>query len=59
MAGRPEKKRPVDRLRRQWEDNIKMNLQGVGFGFVDLVDLAQDRCRWRALVNAVMNLRVP
>jgi hypothetical protein len=43
----------------RWEDNIEMDLQGVGCGGIDRIDLAQDRDRWRALVNAVMNLRVP
>ena len=46
-------------LRRRWEDNIKMDLQEVGCGVVDWIELAQDRDRWRALVNAAMNLRVP
>jgi len=53
-----ERKRPLGRPRRRWEDNIKMNLQKVGYGDTDWIDLAQDRDRWRVLVNAVMNLRV-
>ena len=59
LVGKPEGKRPLGRPRRRWEDNIKMNLQEVGFRSVDWTELAQDRdSRW-ALVNAVMNLRVP
>ena len=58
-VGKPEEKRPLARLRRRWEDNIKMDLQEVGFGGMDWIELAQDRNRWRVLVNAVMNLRVP
>jgi hypothetical protein len=58
LVGRPEGRRPLGRPRRRWEDNIKMDLQDVGWG-MDLIELAQDRDRWRALVNAVMNLRVP
>ena len=57
--GKPEGKRPLGRLRRRWEDNIAMDLQEVGCGGMDWIDLAQDRDRWQALVNAVMNLRVP
>ena len=57
--GKPEGKRPLGRSRRRWEDNIKMDLQEVGCGVMDWVELAQDRYRWRALVNAVMKLRVP
>ena len=56
--GKPQGKRPLERPRRRWEDNIKMDLQEVGCGGVDWIELAQDRDRWRALVNAVMNLRV-
>jgi hypothetical protein len=56
--GRPKGRRPLGRPRRRWEDNIKMDLQDVGWG-MDWIRLAQDRDRWRALVNAVMNLRVP
>jgi hypothetical protein len=51
--------RPLGRPRRRWEDNIKMDLREIGFGDVDWTHLAQDRDRWRALVNTVMNLRVP
>jgi len=58
-VGKPEGKRPRERPRRRWEDNIKMDLQEVGYGDMVLVDLAQDRDRQWALVNAVMNLRVP
>ena len=57
--GKPEGKRPLGRLRRRWEDNIKMDIQEVGCGVMYWIDLAQDRDRWRALVNAVMNVRVP
>jgi len=55
----PEGNIPLERHRRGWEDNIKIDLQVVGFGGMDWIDLAQDRNRWRAFVNAVMNLRVP
>ena len=58
LVGKPEGKRPLWRPRRRWEDNIKMDLQ-VGYGGIDWMELAHDRDRWRALVNAVMNLRVP
>jgi len=54
-----EGKRPLGRHRRRWEDTIKMDLQEVGCGGVDWTELAQDRERWRALVSAVMNIRVP
>ena len=53
-----EGKRPLGRPRSRWEDNIKMDLQEVGLGGTDWIELAQDRDRWRKLVNAVMNLRV-
>jgi len=59
LVGKPEGKRPFGRPRRRWEDNIKMGLQEVGCGGMDWIDLAQDRERRRAFVNAVMNLRVP
>jgi hypothetical protein len=57
--GRPEGTRPLERPRRRWEDNIKMDLHDVGLEAMDWFDLAQDRDRWRALVNAAMNLQVP
>jgi len=59
LVGKLEGKRPLGRPRRSWEDNIKMNFQEVGCGSMHWIDLAQDRNRCRALVNAVMNLRVP
>jgi hypothetical protein len=59
LVGRPEGMRPLRRPRRRWEDNIKMDLKEIGFGDVDLIHWAPDRDRWRALVNKVMNLRVP
>jgi hypothetical protein len=59
LVGRPEGRRPLGRPRRRWEDNIKMDLGEMGFGDVDWIRMAQDRDRWRALVNTVMNLRVP
>ena len=58
LVGKPEGKRPLGRPRRRWEDNIKMDLQEVGGGR-DWMELAQDRDRWRALVNTVMNFRFP
>jgi hypothetical protein len=57
--GKPEGKRPLGRPRCRWEDNIKAVLQEGGCGGMDWIELAQDRDRWRALVKAVMNLRVP
>jgi len=59
LVGKPGGKRPVERPRRRWEDNIKMDLQEVGCGGMEWIELAQGRDRWRTLVNAVMNLRVP
>ena len=59
LVVKTEGKRPHGRPRRRWEDNIKMDLQEVGCGVMDWNELAQDMDRWRALVNAVMNLRVP
>ena len=59
LVGKPEVKRTLGRHRRRWEDNIKMDLQEVESGGMDWINLAQDRYRWRALVNAVMNLQVP
>jgi len=56
LVGKPEEKRPLGRSRRRWEDNIKMDLQEVGCGAMDWIELAQDRDRWRALVNEVINL---
>ena len=58
LVGKPEGNRQLGRPRRRWEDNIKMDLQKVGYGGKDWIDLAQDRDSWRALVNAVMNFRV-
>jgi hypothetical protein len=59
LVGKPEGRRPLGRPRRRWEDNIKMDLREVGCGGMDWISLVQDRDRWRALVNTVMNLRVP
>jgi len=58
LVGKPEGKGPLGRPGRRWEDNIKMDFQEVGCGGTDWIELFQDRYRWRALVNAVMNLRV-
>jgi hypothetical protein len=59
LVEKPEGKVPMERPRRRWEDNIKVNLHEVGCGGMDLIELAQDRDRWRALVNSVMNFLVP
>ena len=59
LVGKPEGKRPLRKPRRKWEDNIKIDIQEVGCGDMDLFDLAQDMDRWRALMNALINLRVP
>jgi hypothetical protein len=59
LVGRSEGRRPLGRRRRRWENNIKMDLREIGFGDVNWIHLAQDRDRWQALVNTVMNLRVP
>ena len=59
LVGKSEGKRPLGRPRRKWEDNIKMDLQEVGCGGMEWIEVAQDRDRWRALVNAVMNLQIP
>jgi len=59
LVGKPEGKRPLGRPRLRWVDNIRMDLQEVGCGYMDCIGLAQDRDRWRTLVSAVMNLRVP
>jgi hypothetical protein len=59
LVGRPEGRRPLGRPRRRWEDNIKMDLRETGFADVDWIHWAQDKDTWHALVNTVMNLRVP
>jgi hypothetical protein len=59
LVGKPEQKRPLGRPRHRWEDNIKMDLQEVGCVRMDCIELAQDRDRWWALVNVVMNFCVP
>jgi hypothetical protein len=59
LMGKPEGKRPLGRPRRRWVDDIRMDLGDVGWGDVDWIGLAQDRNRWRALVNSVLNLQVP
>jgi hypothetical protein len=59
LVGKPEGKWPRGRPRRRWEDNIKADLQEVGCGVMDWIELAQERDRWRALVNEVMNLHIP
>ena len=59
LVGKPEGKRPLGRPRRRWVDNIRLDLQEVGCGYVDWIGLAQDSVGWRTLVSAVMNLLVP
>jgi hypothetical protein len=59
LVRKPEEKRPLGRPRRRWVDNIRMDLGEVGRGDVDWIGLAKDRNRWRAVVNSVLNLRVP
>jgi hypothetical protein len=58
LVGKPEERRPLGRQRRRWDDGIRMYLREIGLGGVDCIRLAQDRDRWRAVVSAVMNLRV-
>jgi hypothetical protein len=58
LVGKPEGKRPLGRPRRRWEDGIRMNVREIGLGGVDWIRLTQNRDRWRAVVSAVMNLRV-
>jgi hypothetical protein len=58
LIGKPERRKPLGRPRRRWEDNIKMDVREAGCGGINWIDLAQDRGRWRAVVNAVMNFRV-
>ena len=57
LVEKPEGKRPLGRPRRRWEDNIKIDLQEIGCGGMDWIELAQDRDKWQALVNVVMNFR--
>jgi len=59
LVGKPEGRRPLGRPRRRWVDNIMMDLQELGCGYMDWIGLAQDRDRWRTVLSAVMNLRVP
>jgi hypothetical protein len=59
LVGQPEGKRPLGRPRRRWVDNIKLDLREIGWDVVDWMDMAQDRDQWRALVNTVLNIRVP
>jgi hypothetical protein len=59
LVGKPEGKRPLGKRRRSWEDNIKIDLREIGWGDKDWIYVGHDRYQWRALVNTVMNLRVP
>jgi hypothetical protein len=59
LVGRPEGRRPLGRPRCRWEDDIKMDLQEVGWGDIDWIELAEDRDRWWTLLNVIMNLQVP
>jgi hypothetical protein len=59
LVGKRDEKRPLGRPRRRWVDNIKMDLRAIGLDGMDWIEPAQDRDKWRALVNTVMNLRVP
>jgi hypothetical protein len=59
LVGKPEGKRPQGRPRHRWVDNIKMDLKEIGWGGMDWIDLVPDRDQWKALVNMIMNLRVP
>jgi hypothetical protein len=59
LVGKPKGKRPLGRPRRRWEDNIRIDLREIGWGGMDWIDRVHDRDQWRALVNTVMNLRVP
>jgi hypothetical protein len=59
LVGKPEEKRPLGRPRRRWVNNIKIDLRKIGWDGMDWIDLVQDKDQWRALVNKVMNLRVP
>jgi hypothetical protein len=58
-VAKPERKRPIGRPRRRWVDNIKMDLEEIGWGGMDWIHLVQDRDQWSALVNTIMNLRAP
>ena len=59
MVGKADGRRPLGRPRQKWEDNIRMDLQELGYGVMNWIELAQDRDRWRGFVSVVMNLRVP
>jgi hypothetical protein len=59
LVGRPEDKRPLERPRRRWEDNIKMDLREIGIDGANWIRLAQEKVQWRTFVNTVMNLRIP